>query len=148
MPSDPSDLIDHIGWDLWRLAALWKADFAARMAVSGHHWFSDARGSLVPLIGRSGISQNDLTARASMTKQAVQQHLDALVADGIIDRIPDPDDARRKRIVFTKQGLSALDAIQTVKRQIEADYANVLGEEALSNVQAALRHLAETLESR
>ncbi|MEO1312564.1 MAG: MarR family winged helix-turn-helix transcriptional regulator [Pseudomonadota bacterium] len=135
-------LIDHIGWDLWRLTGHWKARYSAAMVAAGFHWYADARGNLMPLIGRDGVAQNDLVARAGMTKQAVQQHLDSLTRDGVITRVSDPGDARRKRIMFTAKGLASLDAANAIKAEIEDHYASLIGVERLKALQADLRVLS------
>ncbi|MEM9780623.1 MAG: MarR family winged helix-turn-helix transcriptional regulator, partial [Pseudomonadota bacterium] len=96
----------------------------------------------MPLIGRDGVAQNDLVARAGMTKQAVQQHLDSLARDGVITRVSDPDDARRKRIMFTAKGLASLDAANAIKVEIEDHYASLIGAERLAALQADLRSLS------
>ncbi len=137
-------LIDHIGWDLWRAADAWKALFTTRMVQEGYPWFAGARGSLVPLIGRAGISQNDLAKKAGMTKQAIQQHLDTLEADGIITRKADQKDARRKHVAFTEEGLQALAHANTVKEAIEATYQEQLGTDTLETLRSALAKIADT----
>lgn len=135
------ELIDHIGWDLWRVTEGWKRRFMAEMVARGFSWFGEARGNLVQHIGRTGIAQTALSAKAGMTKQAVQQHLDDLVQDGAIERVPDPDDARRKTIRFTALGFEALTVANDVKRDIEGDYRQLIGDEAMHGLTDALRAL-------
>lgn len=133
------ELIDHIGWDLWRVTEGWKRRFTAEMVGRGYAWFGEARGNLVQHIGRNGIAQTALAAKAGMTKQAVQQHLDDLVRDGAVERVSDPDDARRKIIRFTALGFTALTVANDVKRDIEEDYRQLIGNEAMHGLTEALR---------
>ena len=135
--SEP-ELIEHIGWDLWRTTQLWKRRFNREMTARGYVWFGEARGTLLAYISRNGTGQTELVNKSGMTKQAVQQHLDGLVEDGVIERAPDPIDSRRKLIRFTRQGLRSLAAANEVKQAIEADYRRTLGDAALDDLKQAL----------
>lgn len=138
-PTNAPELIDHIGWDLWRVTDGWKRRFTADMVARGFGWFGEARGNLVQHIGRNGIAQTALAARAGMTKQAVQQHLDDLVRDGAVERVPDPNDARRKIIRFTALGFEAMNVANDVKREIETEYRQLIGADAMHGLIEALR---------
>ena len=136
---DDPELIDHIGWDLWQATDAWKRRFTREMVKRGHAWYGEARGALIRHIDRKGVAQSVLTERAGMTKQAVQQHLDDLVGDGVVERKPDPGDARRKLIGFTAAGRRALADANKVKREIERDYIRVIGKQDAEALQRALR---------
>lgn len=82
----PAELIDHVGWRIWRLAKAWKAQFDEEMATKGYNWFSEARSNVLPHLDRAGTAQSALQSKMGVTKQAVQQFVDELVADGIIER--------------------------------------------------------------
>lgn len=140
-PTTAPEVIDHIGWDLWRVTEGWKRRFTADMVARGFSWFGEARGNLVQHIGRNDIAQTALAAKAGMTKQAVQQHLDDLVRDGAIERVPDPNDARRKIIRFTALGFEAMTVANDVKRNIEDEYRQLIGAEAMHGLTEALRSI-------
>lgn len=138
-PTTAPELIDHIGWDLWRVTEGWKRRFTTQMVARGFGWFGEARGNLVQHIGRNGIAQTALAAKAGMSKQAVQQHLDDLVRDGAVERVPDRDDARRKIIRFTALGFDAMTVANDVKRDIEDQYRQLIGADAMDGLTDALR---------
>lgn len=142
------DLIDHIGWDLWNATQAWKHRFTQEMVERGFPWYGEARGGLIHLIGARGIAQADLAAKARMTKQAVQQHLDDLVIDGVVERIPDPSDARRKIVHYTQAGIHALREANNVKRAIEADYRATLGDASMAALKSALSGLIKHEQTR
>ena len=137
-------LIDHIGWDLWRATDTWTRRFTEEMVNQGFTWFGEARGKLIQHIGYNGLPQNALAQKAGMTKQAVQQQLDDLVANGIVERVPDPDDARRKMIRFTSTGFRALKAANKIKTSIEKDYRRLVGEDAMDNMKRTLALIIES----
>lgn len=133
------DLPDHIGWDLVRAARLWDARFTEAMIAAGHPWFGEARGRLIRFVGRDGIPQSALVTASGLSKQAVQQHLDALQADGIIRRLPDMGDARRVRVVFTARGHEVLATADRIKAEVEAGMAAALGQDGLETLRRLLK---------
>ncbi len=141
-PMEPTrkqpELIDHIGWDLWRATDSWVRRFTQAMVDRGYFWFGEARGGLIQHIGPGGVPQTALAARAGMTKQAVQQHLDDLVKDSVVERIPDPLDARRKWVQFTADGILAFETANEIKRAIEADYQRLMGKAAFDGMKRSL----------
>lgn len=76
--------------------------------------------------------------RVGLSKQAVQQLLDALVADGVLGRRPDPDDARARLVFFTHKGLKVLADANRVKKRIQSEYRRTLDKAEFSRLVAAL----------
>lgn len=136
-------LPDHVGWRLWQASRAWQAEFAEAMRTAGHGWFSESRAGLLGHIPRRGTRQAALIDRAGISKQAVQQLLDGLEAEGVIERAPDPEDKRGKLVLYTPKGLAALDDGDRIKLDIETRYRAHLGEGAYDALMAALRALAE-----
>ncbi len=141
-------LIDHVGFRLFGASAAWQERFATEMRAAGYAWFGEARAALVPHIDRSGTRQSDLTGRLGMTKQAVQQLVDALAADGIVERRTDPEDARGRLVGFTNDGLRMLADANVVKQRIEADYRRRLGAKAWRALEDGLAALLKVQERR
>ncbi len=137
-------LIDHVGWRLWRLAREWKAEFDGAMAERGHDWMAEARGAVVGHLRPGGLSQSALTASMGISKQAVQQLVDDLVAEGIVERALDPADGRGRIVRLLPKGLKAIADGNDVKSDIEQRYAQRIGVERLAELNAALDLLSET----
>jgi DNA-binding MarR family transcriptional regulator len=136
----PNGPPDHIGWTLWRAAQVWRGEFTAAMVAEGHAWFGQARGNLMMHIcPDNGIRQGDLVARVKMSKQAVQQFVDELVADGILRRLPDGEDARARRLSLTEAGHAAMRDADRIKAEIEARWRDKIGTAAFAALDAALR---------
>ncbi len=53
------------------------------------------------------ISARDLVTRMDISKQAVSQLVDTLVAEGYVDRRPDTEDRRRTLLELTPRGQAA-----------------------------------------
>lgn len=138
---------DHIGWTLWRAAQVWRVEFTAAMVAAGHAWFGQARGNLMVHIGPKGLRQGDLVDRARLTKQAVQQFVDELVADGILMRGKDDTDARARWISLTPAGAAAMRDADRIKAEIEARWREAIGDQAFDRLDEALRDLIAAREA-
>jgi len=109
----------------------------------GHGWYGDARGAIAIHLDPRGLPQSELVRRMGISKQAVQQLLDGLEADGIVRREADPEDGRSRRVVYTAKGLASLREGVTVKRAIEDDFKERLGERKFEALVRALAVLGE-----
>ncbi|MEQ1953836.1 MarR family winged helix-turn-helix transcriptional regulator [Mesorhizobium sp. CN2-181] len=136
-------LPDHVGWRLWNASRAWQAEFAAAMRGAGHPWFTEARATLLGHLARKGTRQSALIDRMAISKQAVQQLLDGLEAEGVVERLPDPRDGRGKLVCYTEKGLAALRDGDRIKREIERRYVARLGEARFATLMDALRALDE-----
>jgi DNA-binding MarR family transcriptional regulator len=136
-------LIDHVGWRLWRASQAWMGRFQRDMVAAGHPVFAEARAQLIPHIEREGTRQAELVLRMGLSKQAVQQLVVGLEQDGLVERLPDPDDARGKVVAFTERGRALLADANEVKKAIEKEYRARLGAERFAQLLAALDGLEE-----
>ena len=114
------------------------------MVAAGHAWYAEARSSVVPYVGMSGVRQADLVRAMGLTKQAVQQLVDDLEAEGVVERRPDPDDRRGKIITFTAKGVAAQRDADAVKQRIEAEFRAQLGDKTFDALFDALGKFAES----
>jgi len=135
-------LIDHVGWRLWRLARLWKAEFDGEMLRRGYLWITEARGAIIGQLRPGGLPQSALSAALGVSKQAVQQFVDELVAEGAVERIPDPADGRGKIVRLTARGVASITEGNAVKREIERRYRRRVGAERFRVMQEVLEELA------
>jgi len=134
---------ETIGDSIFQAADLWRDEVNARMVAAGYPFMGEARGQLLQYIAPTGTPQTKIVERAGMTKQAVQQHLDGLVIDGIVERKEDNKDARRKVIKFTEKGLAARDAGDAVRAEVEDLFESFLGEKRAKNFRRLLKLLLE-----
>jgi DNA-binding MarR family transcriptional regulator len=138
----------HIGAQLWHMSELWKSRFDADMVALGHAYFAEARSNILRYLGPRGAPQSAIVARMGFSKQAVQQLLDDLVADGVVERKPDPADRRGKIIALTQKGLQTLHDANRVKKRIARDYEKLIGAKKLAALGEALEELASAIAAR
>lgn len=139
--SPTSELIDHVGWRLLRVARQWKTEFETAMAERGLEWLTQAQGSVVGQLREGGVTQSELALRLGISKQAVQQFVDSMEGRGVVRREVDPADKRGRVVQLTAAGAEALEASNAVKREIEARYREVLEDAGFAGLMAGLRGL-------
>ena len=112
------------------------SNLAARAQVSAAHIHITRHLSL------EGSRLIDLAASAGMTKQAMGDLVTQCEAWGLVQRTPDPQDARARRIVFTETGLAWLRAFEQAVAQTEAEFKQEVGTDVATVVSLGLEAYA------
>ena len=105
-----------------------------------------AHTALFPHLDFDGIRLTDLAARVGVTKQAVGQLVDDLVALGMVERIADPTDNRAKRVRFSRRGHAALMHGIGVLRDLEDTLATAIGRRRMREFHETLKVIVAALE--
>jgi DNA-binding MarR family transcriptional regulator len=77
--------------------------------------------------GPQGARPSDLADRLRITKQALNYLLGSLERLDYLERRPDPDDLRSKRVALTSRGTSAIGVIRDAVAEVETSWAQQLG---------------------
>jgi DNA-binding MarR family transcriptional regulator len=93
--------------------------------------------------GPQGAKPSELAARLRITKQALNYLLGELERLGYLERRPDPDDLRSKRIVLTSRGTSAIFVIREAVAETETAWAERLGQKRFTQLRKLLLELEE-----
>jgi DNA-binding MarR family transcriptional regulator len=93
--------------------------------------------------GPQGARPSELAARLGITKQALNYLLGELERLGYLQREPDPDDLRSKRVVLTRRGASAIGVIREAVAEVETVWAQQLGAKRFAQFRALLLELNE-----
>jgi DNA-binding MarR family transcriptional regulator len=91
--------------------------------------------------GPQGIRPTELAARLRMSKQALNYLLRELERLGYLERRPDPDDGRSKRVALTPRGASAIGVIREAVGEVETAWAQQLGSKRFSHLRGLLLEL-------
>ena len=97
---------------------------------------------------QGGTRITDLATKVGTTKQAVGQLIDELERQGAVERLPDPDDRRAKRVQFTDAGKASILAGLSHLRGIERELARAIGRDTMASLHTALLALHDHLEDR
>ena len=94
---------DDLGFLLAKATQRWNELLAERFAAHGYGEVRPSYGSvLLPLYEEDGLRMGELAARARLSKQTMTQLIVRLERDGLVERRPDPTDARATLIYLTK----------------------------------------------
>jgi hypothetical protein len=80
---------------------------------------------------------------ASALAQALNYLLGQLERLGYLERRPDPDDLRSKRVVLTRRGISAISVIRDAVGEIETVWAQQLGAKRFAQLRTLLLDLSQ-----
>jgi DNA-binding MarR family transcriptional regulator len=116
----------------------------AELARQGHPDVRPVHGFVLQAVGRDGTTAVELGRRLGVTKQAAAKHIDALERLGYLRRATDPDDARRKLLQLTDRGVDSLARSARIFDELRAEWAQTLGSERLTALEADLRTMTGT----
>src|SRR6266566_3813993 len=98
-----------------------------RLHETGFDDFDAAYLNVFQYPGPQGARPSELAARLRISKQALNYLLGELERLGYLERRPDPDDLRSKRVALTPRGKSAIRAIREAVGEMETTWAQQLG---------------------
>jgi len=135
----------HVGRLFLRASRSFAALATRKLKERGHEGLGMAHTALLPHLDaeEGGTRATELAERAGMTKQAAGRVVRDLERMGYVKRTTDPEDARATLVAFTDEGWRFLEDAYHVKREIEAEYAAVLGEERMGLLRSVLEDLLE-----
>jgi len=107
---------------------------------------SPAMKQVLMLVSRDGSRLTDMATAGRMTKQSMGEHVNALVELDLLERIPDPDDRRAKRIRPTKAGLACMGDAYDVAVDVHRHWEQLLGERKTEQLQRLLAELVHKLD--
>lgn len=91
--------------------------------------------------GPEGMRPSDLAARMRVTKQALNYLLGELERLGYLERHPDPDDRRARRITLTDRGKALIPVIRDAVSEVEREWAETLGPQRFDQLRELLYEL-------
>lgn len=134
----------------YELAAL--LPFAFRLMTDELHHrladrgFDDARpahGFAFVRLTPNGATGNELAEHLGVSKQAASQMVDYLEAHGYAARRPHPFDGRGKIVVLTERGWACIRATEEILAEIEARWADTIGEDRMASLRDDLRRIVQ-----
>lgn len=108
------------------------------------HGFDDldpAHLTVLQYPGPQGMRPSDLAVQLRISKQALNYLLRQLENGGYLERRPDPDDLRSKRIVLTQRGTTVAHVIREAVAEMEAAWSKQLGAERFARLRGLLLEL-------
>jgi DNA-binding MarR family transcriptional regulator len=112
-----------------------------RLHESGFDDFDATYLNVFQYPGPQGARPSDLAARLRISKQAVNYLLGELERLGYLERRPDPDDLRSKRIALTPRGIAAVTVIRQAVAEVETSWEQQLGPKRFAQLRNLLHEL-------
>jgi DNA-binding MarR family transcriptional regulator len=135
---------DDLGFLLARATQRWNELLAERFAAAGYSDVRPSYGSvLLPLYEQDGLRMGELARRARLSKQTMTSMIRLLERDGLIERRPDPRDARASLIFLTARSRRFEPVAAATLRELDELVRRRLSAQRLAEVKDALRHLME-----
>ncbi|WP_118133149.1 MarR family winged helix-turn-helix transcriptional regulator [Oceanicella sp. SM1341] len=127
------------------VARRWRRALDERIACTG---LTDATWTPLVHLHRSGggISQKELAALVGIDGSSLVRLLDILCRDGLVERQPDPDDRRARRLLLTPAGHAAVAELRTVLEVAEAEMLADVDDAELDAMMSALERIDTRLQ--
>ena len=94
----------NLGFLLAKASQRWNELLYAHFSERGYGEVRPAYGSiLLPLFEEDGLRMGELASRARLAKQTMTTMVRLLERDGLVERVPDPDDGRATRVHLTER---------------------------------------------
>jgi DNA-binding MarR family transcriptional regulator len=126
----------------------WEAVLSRLLRALHDHGFDDIDGPHLGVIlwpGPEGMRPSELAARMRVSKQALNHLLGDLERNGYLERRPDPDDRRARRIAFTDRGRELVPVLRGAVAETEREWSSALGEKRFRQLRELLLGLNEVV---
>lgn len=124
----------------------WEAVQRHMLEQLHEHGFDDFDAAYLNVFqypGPDGARPSELAVRLRVSKQALNYLLGELERLDYLERRPDPDDLRSKRVAFTARGKAAVQVIRDAVAEMEAAWAQRLGPRRFAQLRTLLVELNE-----
>lgn len=111
----------------------------AELAERGHPDVRPVYGFAMQAIGVRGATASEIGRRLGVSKQAAGKTVDRLAALGYVERVDDPQDARRKLIRLTPCGIDSLVQSAEIFDRLRARWVEKLGADRVVQLESSLR---------
>ncbi|MEM9175426.1 MAG: MarR family transcriptional regulator [Myxococcota bacterium] len=103
-----------------------RAEIGTEIEGLGHE-YAPAASHLIVNLPAEGLGMSELADRLRLTPQRTGQLVQNLESFGYVERIPEPEDGRARRVVFTDRGRALLADIDRIDERFTRLLAERLG---------------------
>jgi MarR family transcriptional regulator, transcriptional regulator for hemolysin len=96
---------------------------------------------LIPLLEEDGLRMGEIARCARLSKQTVTTMVRLCERDGLVERLPDPDDGRTTRVHLAAKARHFQPAAEGVLARLERGARRSLGEPRLVELRRPLKEL-------
>lgn len=115
----------------------------AKLDPDGSSGLRLAHLPVIAALESSGVRMGEIAQRIGVTRQAAAALCKDLDAAGIVDCVPDPQDARAILVTLTASGVALCARATVALQELEKDFAALVGEQDLATTLAVLGTIAK-----
>ena len=114
-----------------------------RLEAEGYADVRPAFGYVLLALRKQQTTAVDIALLLGVTKQATSKLIDAMEHGGCVRRQRHGDDARAKTIAISAKGREVLVTVESIYRDLEAEWADVTSKKRVEALRADLRTIVE-----
>jgi DNA-binding MarR family transcriptional regulator len=119
-----------------------------RLMEAGYTDLRPTHFALLQQLRPEGMRVTELAGLAQMTKQSMGALVDYVEERGYIERVPDPKDGRAWLVRLTPRGREVEQVARAAIGELEAEWAQYLGNERFATLRSTLQDLVTFVESQ
>lgn len=127
--------------DLMRAFYWFDEQLRARLAERGWTGITRSQSLVLANVANGVTRPSRIAEHLGVTRQAMSQLLGEMAARGLVDLVPDPDDARAQRVASAAAGVTIREAARTILRDLEQELEQRVGPRAMAGLRVALADL-------
>jgi DNA-binding MarR family transcriptional regulator len=135
----------NLGQSLMEVARHFQRQALAGFVNEGHTGLQASHQAVLTHLSLNGTRLSELARRAAMSRQAIGQLVDELEGLGYVERIPDPDDRRARKVRFTEKGSQLMLSGTRVGTSIHQRYTGILGAKKMERLRELLAELYDRI---
>ena len=112
-----------------------------RLAVRGYKDVKRSYGFVLLPAREKTKTVNDLALEMGLTKQAASKLVESMRESGYVKLVPNPADARSKFLRLTPKGERLLGHVESIYRELESEWADVLGVKRMESLRGDLERV-------
>jgi MarR family transcriptional regulator, organic hydroperoxide resistance regulator len=134
---------DNLGYLLAKASQRWNERLQHGFAEAGYPEVKASYGSvLIPLLEEDGLRMGEIARRARLSKQTMTTMVRLCERDGLVERRPDPRDARATRVHLTAKARRFQPAAERVLARLDRDVKRSLGAQRVAELRRSLEELS------
>ncbi|MFC9693827.1 MarR family winged helix-turn-helix transcriptional regulator [Kribbella sp. NPDC056951] len=123
-----------------------QVDMVREMHKRGHPKVKQAHNAVFGTLQSEGSRSADMAVRAGMTRQSMGELIREMVALGILEMRPDPEDGRAKLVTYSELGIRVATDGYLRLHDLEARFAEEFGPDEYAVARDVLARVADVLE--
>lgn len=141
------ELLDELDELMLRMGRIMTARHADAPSGPCGHSLSAAQALLARTLATHGrVKVGELAAQLGVKPPAASAMIDSLEREGLVERVPDPEDRRSTYVRLTTAGAQALETAEKTRRVLLRRYLTVLDEQDVVSLVRIHRTLIEAMD--